>query len=132
MENKRKHLELIQAVICRMANHSFLLKGWAVTLVVALFAVFADKLDRNYVLVSFVPVLVFWALDGYFLYQERLFRALYDHVRLTDESKIDFSMNVGAYGKHTSWLAAISSSTLVLFYGALSAVMLVVMFIIDR
>ena len=33
MENKRAHLEMIQAVITRMAGNSFLIKGWSVTLV---------------------------------------------------------------------------------------------------
>lgn len=32
MENKQKHLEFIQSIINRMAGHSFLLKGWGVTL----------------------------------------------------------------------------------------------------
>jgi hypothetical protein len=35
---KEKHLELIQAVISRMAGNSFLLKGWSVTLAAALLA----------------------------------------------------------------------------------------------
>ena len=33
MENKIKYLEMIQSVINRMANNSFCLKGWTVTLV---------------------------------------------------------------------------------------------------
>ena len=32
-EQKIKHLEMIEAVIERMGNNSFQLKGWAVTLV---------------------------------------------------------------------------------------------------
>jgi len=36
-EDQRKHLELIQAVITRMAGNSFLIRGWSVTLVSALF-----------------------------------------------------------------------------------------------
>ena len=33
-DNKIKHLEMVQDVIKRMASNSFILKGWAVTLVV--------------------------------------------------------------------------------------------------
>ena len=33
MDKKLKHLELVQSVINRMASNSFMLKGWAVTLV---------------------------------------------------------------------------------------------------
>jgi hypothetical protein len=32
-ESELKHLEFIQGVIARLANNSFLLKGWSVTLV---------------------------------------------------------------------------------------------------
>ena len=35
-----------------------------------------------------VSEILFWGLDGYFLWQERLFRALYDHVRQLPESEI--------------------------------------------
>lgn len=38
MDNKLKHLELIQGVINRMASNSFKLKGWAVTLASGIFA----------------------------------------------------------------------------------------------
>ena len=38
MNNKHKHLELIQGVINRLSTNSFLLKGWSVVLVSALFA----------------------------------------------------------------------------------------------
>lgn len=34
-QNKIKHLEMIEAVIERMAKNSFQLKGWAMTLVAA-------------------------------------------------------------------------------------------------
>ena len=44
MENKIKHLEIIQGVINRMAGNSFALKGWAVTLVAGTFP--ARRQDR--------------------------------------------------------------------------------------
>lgn len=41
MENKQKHLEFIQMAINRMASNLFLLKGWTVALIAALFALAA-------------------------------------------------------------------------------------------
>ena len=41
MESKIAHLKMVQAVITRMAGNSFLIKGWSVTLVAALFALAA-------------------------------------------------------------------------------------------
>ena len=38
MEKKMQHLQMIQDVITRMANNSFMLKGWAVTLIAGIFA----------------------------------------------------------------------------------------------
>ena len=68
-------------------------------------------------------MLLFWGLDGYFLWQERLFRTLYDHVRGLDESAVDFSMQTSAFrtGWNHTWIGATLSITLILFYGALIA-----------
>ena len=72
--------------------------------------------------VALVPVLMFWGLDGYFLWQERLFRALYDHVRSLEEADIDFSMDITPFRTSIahSWLGATLSRTLIGFYGALA------------
>ncbi|MBQ5557444.1 MAG: hypothetical protein IIT36_02425 [Aeriscardovia sp.] len=91
MENKINHLKFVQGVINRMANNSFMLKGWTVTLVVGIF-VFAEKDTELYFLVAYIPVIVFWLLDAYYLLQERLYRSLYNKVANTDESHIDFSL----------------------------------------
>ena len=93
MENKHKHLEMIQVVINRMANNSFLLKGWAVTLVAGIFALASKDTNKIYFLIAYVPIVVFWGLDAYYLRQERLYRKLYDKVCKTVENNIDFSMN---------------------------------------
>ena len=121
MENKRKHLEFIQKVIDRMAKNSFFLRGWTITLVVALFA-FSVK-DTN--LIVYFPVIIFWILDGYFLSQERLFRALYDHVRKIDEEKIDFSMDTAKFrtDKRNGWLRSMLARTLLFFYLSIVVIM---------
>lgn len=94
---KHKHLEFIQMAINRMAGNLFLLKGWSITLIAALFALAAKDSNKLYVVVVYFPLFIFWALDGYFLSQERRFRALYDHVRKLPEDQIDFSMDTRPY-----------------------------------
>lgn len=127
-ENKLKHLEFIQLVINRMASNSFLLKGWGVTLVAALFALAAKDSDKNYIVVAYFPVIVFWILDAYFLSQERRFRNLYDGVRAKREDEIDFSMDTRPFaGSRTSWKAAFFSKTLIIFYGSMVLLMICVM-----
>ena len=123
MENKLKHLEFIQGVINRLASNSFQMKGWSVVLVAAILVLLAREGRLDAAFIALGPVLVFWGLDGYFLWQERLYRALYDHVRTLDEDRIDFSMDVGKLppGMSRTWLGAAWSRTLFYFYAALAA-----------
>ncbi len=132
MENKIKHLELIQNVVTRMASNSFLLKGWSVTLVSALIALSASGTDKRFMLIAYFPVIMFWVLDGYFLRQERLFRKLYDKVRQSDDKSIDFSMNTIPFVKDVSpLLGTMFSQTLVLFYGAVIGVIIILTLVIS-
>lgn len=93
MENKMKHLELIQGTINRLAGNSFALKGWGVTLIAGIFALAGKDTNKLYFLVAYIPIIIFWGLDSYYLLQERLYRALYDKVRLLSDKEIDYSMN---------------------------------------
>jgi len=114
-----------------MASNSFLLKGWSVTLVAALFALAAKDSDRKYIVVAYFPVVVFWVLDAYFLSQERLFRRLYDTVRAKKEDEVDFSMDTRPFvDRKTEWTAAFLSKTLVIFYGFMVLLMLFVMYLV--
>jgi hypothetical protein len=76
VSNKHKHLEFVQAAVNRMASNLFLLKGWSITLIAALFALAAKDANKFYILIAYFPLFIFWTLDGYFLSQERKFRAL--------------------------------------------------------
>jgi len=87
-----KEIEIIQDIIKRMAFNSFMIKGWAITLVVATLLLRGSKYQ---VLLAYIPIFVFWFLDAYFLWQERLYRRLYNWViqhRLeTDEHLFDMN-----------------------------------------
>lgn len=128
MDKKLKHLEMIQGVINRMAHNSFLLKSWSVVLVSALFALSAKEKNGYLVPLAYFPALAFWVLDGYFLWQERLFRKLYDQVRVLDDADVDFSMNISpVLSKVDPWLKVIFSKTLAIFHGAIIATIFLVM-----
>lgn len=81
------HLPLIQGIINRMGNNSFLIKGWTVTLVAAIFALAATGTNQHFILVALIPIIVFWFLDSYYLKQERLYRELYNDV-IADCTKV--------------------------------------------
>ena len=93
MEKKIKHLEMIQSVITRMAQNSFMIKGWALTLVVAMIA-FVPKTASLFIPIVIVPLLIFAFLDSYYLQLERRYRKLYDVVRNKEEDKINFDLKL--------------------------------------
>lgn len=133
MENKLKHLEFIQQAINRMASNLFLLKGWTVTLIAAMFALAAKESRDLYFLLAYFPTVMFWLLDGYFLSQERRFRSLYDHVRKLEESAIDFSMDTQPFKEsppRNKWSRALLSPTLLIYYGVLLAAMSLVWWLV--
>lgn len=95
MEEKIKHLEFVQNVITRMNTNSFQLKGWMITIVSALLALYANSENVSYIFVAIAPVIIFWCLDAYYLQQERKFRGLYDDIVLSNVIK--FEMSIGKY-----------------------------------
>lgn len=117
--DRLKHLEFIQAIVTRLGTSSFLIKGWTLTIAAAFFAVLVSHLNWGVALIGLVPIVTFWFLDGRFLWQERLFRALYDDVRQPEKNAEPMSMNVSPYKDTKTWAKATFSPTLMLFYGAL-------------
>lgn len=114
-----KHLEIIQGVINRLGHDSFLIKGWSMTILAAgiVFIARSGTLSEWIILTFLVPVAGFWILDGYFLWQERLFRKVYDDVR--GQEATDFAMNVRKHENEPkcNWVDSIFSVTLSMFYG---------------
>lgn len=126
MEAKIKHLEFIQSVINRMANNSFLLKGWCTTLTSALFAATIKEAEFGYLYVGVFVVMLFWSLNGFFLFQEKLFRKLYDDIRVKREEGINFSMNTEQFDNGCGWFGAIFTKTLGIFYGGMLLIGLII------
>ncbi len=92
-EDKRKYLEFIQSIITRMNGNSFLIKGWAVTIVAALLALFASTKNIAFLYINALPVLLFWVLDATYLQIERKFRTLYKEAVKSQPSIPIYEMN---------------------------------------
>ena len=114
MTAKLKHLEFILGVVDRLANNSFRFKRWTVILVSAIFVLIVKEDRGEFAFIGLLPVMIFWGLDGYFLWQERLFRDLYDKVRNLEEKEINFSMETKEFQR--TWLGAVFSTTIWPFY----------------
>lgn len=129
IEQKIAHLTFIQGVINRMGQNSFLLKGWSITVVAALFALAAQGANKHFVLIAYFPAFMFWLLDAYFLYQERLFRKLYEKVSCGEISSDTYTLNIRPIKGEVGWYSSAAlSKTLLLFHGSVIAVLLFVMF----
>lgn len=129
-QDKIKHLEFIQGVITRMNTNSFQLKGWMITLVSALLALYANNKNENYIFIAIIPVIIFWFLDSYYLQQERKFRGIYNDVAgLTsdiDKQEVrSFEMPLQNYktGKYR-YCKVFCSSTIAPLYGIISLLLL--------
>lgn len=135
MNDKHKHLEFIQQTIHRLADNSFRLKQWSVFLAAATLALLSQQSTSTgwACFIPLIPVLVFWGLDGYFLRQERLYRKLYNQVRILHEKEIDFSMDTTPFetGKQT-WRRAAFSKTLILFYVCFALLILIACLIFSQ
>jgi len=133
MEKKLKHLEFLQLTITRMNVNSFLLKGWTITLISALFVLAAKDANSNYIMITYIVIPSFWTLDGYFLSIERRYRDLYNEVTRKNESDIDFDMNHRRFDKgDRTWISGIFSSTLFIFYGVSVLATIVVMYFLSK
>jgi ammonia channel protein AmtB len=131
MENKRKHLEFIQGIISRMGGNLFFLRGWTITLIGALLALFSKNNSPDYIFYFLILVVfILWILDGYFLSQERSYRDLYNHVRKLKEEDIDFSLDISVYQKYkkNTLIYSMFSYTLLVFYIPLISVAFFIMY----
>ena len=96
-QKKIEHLKMIQSVIDRMGRNSFQLKAWSAALLGAIL-ILLTRVPKDHNLEQaryyiFVPFILFFALDGYYLWQERLFRRLYTEVCI--KNCTDLKMDTG-------------------------------------
>lgn len=117
-DNKRKHLEMIQGVINRMASNQFLFKGWSITLIAAIATFSANDNSPALMTIPIVATLLFWFVDAYYLMLERAFRNLYNDVSAKDEDNVDFNMSIADNGiAFADWFRTLWRPILVMFYG---------------
>ena len=90
-ENKKEYLSLIQEPIGRLSTASSIFKGFAATIVTGTAALSYADIKLVILILSFVPILAFAALDLYYLRLERLYRGLYNAV-LSGEHPVDYQV----------------------------------------
>lgn len=127
-----KEIDLIQTIIARMANNSFLLKGWCISLTAVLLALTKDTIVATnleyFNLILIFPVIAFWYLDAYFLHKERCYRRLYNWTianRMTSEDFL-YNLDYTRFEKEEkSTFIIMFSKTLLPLYGLVLLILLV-------
>lgn len=127
-EDQRLHLQFIQNVITRMNANSFQVKTWTVSIIVALAALAVNSKNYMYILISVVPTILFWTLDSYYLQQERKFRGLHKDVVLGNVPLYLMQINRYREGIY-QFSSALFSNSIIKFYGAILASILLATFI---
>lgn len=136
LDKEIKYLEIIQNIISRMANNSFMLKGWTVILISGIFTLSNKDTNKLYVLIAFIPIITFWFLDSYYLLQERLYRSLYENTILKENNYNNFSLKIDKNSfeidkikmkKNTYWNCLISK-TETFFYLPLFFICIIIFF----
>jgi len=121
-----KEIDIIQDIIKRMAFNSFMIKGWTITLVVV--SLLLKGTEKYQVWIAFIPLVVFWLLNAYFLRQERMYIILYDWVinnRLNTEEHL-FDMKTRRFKNEVQSIPRIMFSiTLGWFYGSIAILVII-------
>jgi hypothetical protein len=124
-----KHLEMLQAVISRIAGQGATLKNYCITLTTAVCGLAVTLQKPLVALLSLMPVTILALLDAQYLRLERRFRALYEKERSGNWSVAPaFEISSRRAPKVSYWGAFLSWSILA-FYAPLAIAVVIVMLI---
>lgn len=132
-EDKRKHLEMLQGVINRMASNSFLFKGWSITLIAAISAFAAKGNNKALLAIPLVSTLLFWAIDAYYLMLERAFVRMYNTVAEAPASAVNYKMTPATEDKtFGTWLKTLKRPVLLMFYGVVLILLVILVLMLNN
>ena len=92
-EDRRKHLDFIQATITRMSAASTTTKSWMLPVVTATYGYALTHYARSVALLGITALVLFAYLDANYLRQEKRFRRLYKGVAEGSNEIAVFSLN---------------------------------------
>lgn len=96
-EDRFQFLQMIQAIIARMAECSLKMKEWFITIVCAI-AVAYVATDKPAMLFAIsIASVLFWILDSNYLRNEKIFRAMYKDNCIMSKPIDSFEMNIVEY-----------------------------------
>lgn len=72
------HINILQNIINRMASNSANSKTWAITIISAIIVLLIGKSKTNVFYIAYIPLIMFYFLDCFYLGLERHFRNIYN------------------------------------------------------
>lgn len=138
IEEIHKEIDLIQACISRMAQNSFMIKGWFVSIYAVVLALLPEKVNMLLLCIALVVVnVIFWYLDGFFLRTEKIYRKIYDWIlkeRPQNNRELMYQLNpakfIGKIEEVESVWKVMWSKTLRWFY-LIPLVIVIIVFIVE-
>lgn len=127
---KQTYLAMIQEPISRLSTASSVFKGFAATIVTGIAALSYSDISTKLLVLSFVPILSFAALDIYYLRLEKRYRGFYNDI-LSGKHEVDYSITLPKdkesikRAKASIWNCILSPSVW-LFYPAMFVVLIIV------
>jgi hypothetical protein len=127
-----KEIDLIQSCISRMAQHSFYLKGWLITIIGIVITLRKDSIIITALLLLGI-IVVFWYLNAIYLRYEKQYRELYNWVikeRLKANYEYLYDLNLHRFDKKVAnRFILMFRNTLLVFYGSLFIVILAIIIV---
>ena len=127
-----EYLQMIQGIITRMSGNSAIMKGFAATVIAAVFGMaVADYVAWYHLLIAFVPVFAFIRLDIFYLQLEKRYRNLYALVAASGLKRYQYSLDLKAdafrdkqleINKNSGFWRTVFSVSIWQFYGWFFAV----------
>lgn len=129
-EDDRLYLQFLQNNISRMNSNSTQVKSWCMAIVAALLAIFAETKNCLFLLICFIPVILFCILDAQYLQQEHKFVGMYNDYIERKENRPDvYAMPMKSYAKGLKgFFKALFSWSVFPIYGFLVVIITVLNF----
>lgn len=118
-EARIRYLEILQGIINRMADNSFKMKEWFITVLCACIAAYVGTGKALMFLVIVFAAIVFGLLDVCYLREERTFRKIYNNASNLKVEITDFKINPKELNKEEKcgFFPPFSSWSIYILYG---------------
>lgn len=132
-DDKKIYLQMVQSTIERMSTTSAIFKGFCAAVVTGITAISYQEINKWVLVLAFLPLGCFWALDTYYFVLEKKYRIMYELIR-AGQKEVDFDMQIRLKRSEcidggATVSACLKSPSIYLFYFPLCVICIVVIII---